>query len=412
MGDTLRAYGFGIFLSLLTCALLWRFVEKPTVGRFAAAAVAVVTSVHVLYYDAVLLLAFCAGASAVCASRRAWKDGALVVVIGALAAISLLPYVSTIRAIGSWNPVIKMPEYTFSWFWTKVVETVSLSGSWMPAAWTALLGLSVLCGLAALLVPKRFHLSQVQREVILFSLVALLVGVPGNFLFLRALSYYTEPWYYLALLALIAVCADAIFGAFPGRSVRIIRLALVLLLAVATLVPTARAVRMRLTNVDVVTAQLDKIARAGDVVLVAPWTYGVSFDRYYRGAAGWMTVPPMRAHHLQRFDLLNDLMRLPDQTLPARVATDQAAEALQTGHRVFVAGQLSVPRPGFQPAGFPLSPAPGSTSSDGLHERQWYLMVGQFLAQHAVKRHHIPVNGPGVVSHYEEFSLRMLEGWR
>lgn len=259
--------------------------------------------------------------------------------------------------------------------------------------------------------PKRFRLSEPDREVILFSLVALLVGLPGIFVFLRILSYLTQPWYYLPLLAVAAVCVDAIFGALTARPCRIARLAVVVILAAATLLPTKRAVRTRLTNVDVVTAQLERIARPGDLILVAPWEYGVGFQRYYRGAAEWMTVPPLELHGFHRYDLLMDLMRLRDQTLPAQLATDWAGKALRTGHRVFVAGQLRAPPPGGQPMVLPPAPLAGR-ESDGLHERHWSIMVSQFLSQHAVREQHIALRPMGAVSQYEELSLQMLEGWR
>jgi hypothetical protein len=410
-GDTMRAYGFGILLSLLTCALLWRFVEKPGAGRFAAAAVAAIASVQVLYFDAVLLLAFCAGAFAVCAHRRAWRDAMLVVVIGGLAAISLVPYASTIREASNWIALIRIPEYTLAWFWTKLVDTVSIRGSFMPAVWAGLLALALVSGVGAFLFPNRFKISNTGREVLLFSLVALLVGLPGTFLFLRTLSYVTQPWYYLTLLALAAVGIDAIFGAFTAKSWRIARLAVVSVLAVATLFPTARDVRTRLTNVDVITAQLQKVARPGDFILVAPWEFGVGFMRYYHGPAQWMTVPPISLRGFHRYDLLMDLMRLPDQTLPARIVTGRVEEALRAGHRVFVAGQLATPRAGVQPIVLPPAPAPRGIWSDGLHERQWSMMVSQFLTQHAAKRTRI-VRELGGVSQYESYPVRMFQSWK
>jgi hypothetical protein len=407
----MRAYGFGILLSLLTCALLWRFTEKPRAVRFIAAALAAVASVQVLYYNAVVLLAFCAGAFAVCACRRAWRNATAVVLIGLLAAISLAPYANTIREASSWNWLVKIPSYTVTRFWQGVAETLSLGGSWLPAVWVGSLGLAVSVGVGAVRFPKRFKLAEADREVILFSLVALLVGIPGLFVFLRILSYPTNPWYYLSLLAVAAVCMDAIFGALSSRRWRIVRLALVVIIATATFRPTQRAVQSRLTNVDLVASQVERIARPGDVILVAPWLYGVSFTRYYHGTAEWTTVPPLELRGFHRYDLLLRLMRLPDQTLPAQFATDRAAKALQSGHRVFVAGELSSPEPGVQPKVLPPAPARASWS-DGQHEGQWYLMVSQFLTQHSIKESWIPLPPVGAVNPYEDLLLKQVEGWK
>jgi hypothetical protein len=276
-----------------------------------------------------------------------------------------------------------------------------------------LVALSVIGGLVAVSFPKRLKLSESQREVALFCLVSLLVGLAGNYVFLKILSYYTEPWYYLPLLSLTAVCVDALVGALiQTRPARIVRLAAALVIVTATLVPTRRAVRTRLTDVDVVAAQLAALARPGDLVLVTPWHYGVSFNRYYRGSAEWMTVPPISSHLLHRYDLLTELMHMPDQTFPARQATDRAADALRAGHRVFIAGGLVDPPPGEQPRVLPPAPWPGGIWSEGAHEQQWSMMVSQFLTQHVAKKTRIPIEVTRVVSRYENLSLEMLEGWR
>ncbi|HLE57930.1 MAG TPA: glycosyltransferase family 39 protein [Rhodothermia bacterium] len=412
-GDTVRAYGFGILLILVTCALLWRFLERPGVTRFAATAAAAIASVNVLYYNAVLLLAFCAGAVAVCVHRRRWKQAAAVVLVGVLAAISLAPYAPTILRMGQWTAVVRMPDYTLGWFWTKLNESLGPGGPWTLAVWSALLALSVAAGLLAVGFPKRLALSESRREVVLFSLVSLLVGVPGNYLFLKTLSYYTNPWYYLALLALTALCIDALLGALiQTRGVRIARIAGTLLLLTATIIPTRRAVRTRLTDVDLVAARLEAVARPGDLVLVSPWHYGVSFNRYYHGAAAWMTVPPLAFHRFVRYDLLVDNMTMPDQTAPVRPVRERAEEVLRSGHRVFVVGLLLFPVPGHEPPVLP--PARPRTKSlpEGDYQNQWLTMVGDFIQRHAAGIAPVSVEADRVVSRYENLSIQVVEGWR
>jgi len=266
-------------------------------------------------------------------------------------------------------------------------------------------------GVAAMMFPRRFKLPEQDREVILFSLVALLVGVPGIFIFLHVLSYPTNPWYYLSLLALTAVCIDAVFSSFRSRAWRIVRLAAVVITAAATLRPTERAIRSRLTNVDLVASELENIARPGDVILVAPWLYGVSFTRYYHGSAEWTTVPKLELHGIHRYDLLLRQMQVPDQTLPAQLAIDRAADALQSGHRVFVAGELTTPQLGVELKALPPLP-PRAAWSDGQHEAQWYMMVSQFLTQHSVRESLVPLPPVGAVNPYEDLLLKQVEGWK
>lgn len=405
--------GFCSFL--LTGSFLWRFVKEPGAGRFAAAAVLALASVHVLFYNAILLLAFCAGAVAVCLEERAWKKAGLIVLIGALSAISMVPYAVPLREATSWNVLVQVEDYSVRLFWTKLAETLRAGGQWAVAGWVAAFLLALICGVAAVASPGRFGLSKEQRQVSLFSLVTLVAGVVGIFLFLHALSYVTAPWYYLALLALAAVCIDALFGAvIHSPAARVARLLGVLVFAGATLLPALRAARTRLTDVDLVASRIGAIAQSHDVVVVNPWYYGVGFQRYYHGAAGWMTVPPIGFHRFHRYDLVKDEMTVTDQTMPVRPIIDRLAEALSTGHRVYVVGALPVPQAGHRPTVLPPAPLRGPTwpLDETSYLDQWGSIVGYFLQQHSTTVASLPMKKPAVVSSFENVSLRVIEGWR
>jgi phosphoribosylformylglycinamidine synthase len=77
-GDSVRAYGFGVLLILLTAALLWRLADAPTPRRTALAAVFAVASVQSHYYNSVLLLGLGLGAAAVTLRRGSWRRTGLV----------------------------------------------------------------------------------------------------------------------------------------------------------------------------------------------------------------------------------------------------------------------------------------------------------------------------------------------
>lgn len=411
-GDTVRAYGFGILLILVTCALVWKFLERPSAMRFAASALAATASVHVLFYNAVMLFALCAGGVAVCAHRRAWKHAVAIVSIGAIAAVSLLPYLPSISRAGSWRAVVRMPDYTFAWFWSKLDEALRPAGSWTLGVWLVLLALSVIGGLLAVASAKKTRLPAPRHDVVVFCLVSLLVGIPANYFFLETLSYYTSPWYYLSVLALAAVCMDGIVGALvQTRRARIARIAVALVLVTATIIPTRRAVRTRLTTVDLVAARLEAVAKPGDLVLVSPWHYGVSFSRYYHGAAAWMTVPALASHRFVRYDLVVDNMRLPDQTAPVRPVIERLEQALASGNRVFVVGVLLFPSAERQLRALP--PAQTAKSlPEGAYTDQWLLMVGDAIQRHALRIVPVPIEANRVVSHYENLSIQVAEGWR
>ncbi|HEV8695265.1 MAG TPA: glycosyltransferase family 39 protein [Lysobacter sp.] len=412
-GDSIRAYGFGILLILVTCALLWRFVDQASWRRFAVATIVAIASVHALYYNAVLLLAFCAGAAAVGAHRRAWKTVALVLVIGLIAAVSLVPYRATIQAASSWNMLVQVPSYSLSWFWNSFARTVDVGWLELRFVWLGLLGAALAYGTFSLVSPRRVGLSARQYDVMLFFVVSLVVGVPGSILFLRLLSYHTAPWYYLTLMALASVCVDGILGAgIHGSRLRVLRLAGVVTLAAAAFVPTRQVVRMRMSDADLVAAKIHELARPGDLVVVAPWYYGISFGRYYRGATDWMTVPPLPLNGFHRYDLLKLEMIRADQTAPARAVMTRAEDALSRGHRVFVAGFLAEPWSG-APVRI-LTPATSSAQlmSANQYETQWSMMVGEALFRHAMIRRYMPIEADRVINPVENLSLQVLEGWR
>src|SRR6266487_7133288 len=60
-GDSLRGYGLGSALAVLTLAVIWRLSWRPTVAVFSSAVVVAVLSVQALYQNAFLLFAACCG---------------------------------------------------------------------------------------------------------------------------------------------------------------------------------------------------------------------------------------------------------------------------------------------------------------------------------------------------------------
>ena len=54
----------------------------------------------------------------------------------------------------------------------------------------------------------------------------------------------------------------------------------------------------RRSNLDVVAAFLSHNASAGDLILVQDVWEGITFNRYYRGRARWLSVPPIDSHEV------------------------------------------------------------------------------------------------------------------
>jgi hypothetical protein len=398
-GDSVRAYGAGIVLMIVTGALLWRYVERPTGARLAFAAAAALASVHTLFYNSVFLLAFSLGAIAVCWTRRDFRAALGVVGIGLLAAISVLAYVPTIQARATWSDLLRVPNYSIGYFWEMLGSTV---GHRRLYIWV---GLSIAALVAAL--------RSIKNEIVLFSTVTLVASVAGIFLFLRALSYPTQDWYYISLLAISAVCMDAIFGTtVRGDVARKLRLAGISLVAARMMFPLSEAVTARMTRIDRIADRLDKEANAGDFVLVNPWFAGLSFTRYYRGSAPWQTVPPIEFHLYHRYDLMKQKMLVPDQHLVIAPLENQMRAALSAGHRVFVVGYLpdSTRLAVLETAPVTLQPLNGVIVAD--FEDRWALMIARFLSVHATSVEQVIRNRPGSTNPLEPTNLVVATGWR
>lgn len=342
-GDSIRAYGLGTILLLLALALMWEMVQSPTPWRVAAAAAASVLSVQTLYYNSVLLLAIGAGAAVVAVRRRRWKRATLPIAIGLLAGASFLPYLPTIHRLGQWNIMAK-DDLTLEKLWNGARDVLGVSGHFMVWVWLGLVLVAlVAAGLSQVrrLLPE---LSDEQRDRALYGGTALLVGSAAYFVFLRTLSYGLNPWYFYAWMAFAAVLADALIGALAIRKIwGVLRIAAVVLIVATTFRPTWQAVHVRMTNLDLVASGLNQAVAEGDLVLVSPWMYGITFSRYYHGPAPWMTIPHIADHRTHRYELVRDKMKTPDAIRDIQAAM---VRTLQSGHRVWVLDEVRLPPPG------------------------------------------------------------------
>src|SRR5436309_788640 len=92
-GDSLRGYGLGSVLAVLTLALIWRLTCRPSLAVFSCAVAVAILSVQSLYQNAVFVFAACCGGFVLCAVERRWRDTLPIFAVGVAAALSLLHYV-------------------------------------------------------------------------------------------------------------------------------------------------------------------------------------------------------------------------------------------------------------------------------------------------------------------------------
>jgi hypothetical protein len=411
-GDSLRGYGLGMTLAVLIGVTIWRFVEMPVATRFLVSLLVSLVSVHTLYYNAPVVFAFCVAGAAVAIVNKRWKTVIAIALIGVITATSLLIYVPTIRSAAAWNSVVTIRHYSFYWFFLKLDETFSPLGRWATTSWIFAFLVAIWAGLSELLL-NRLRLTERDREAILFAVVAIITGALSLYAFLRTLSYMTQPWYYLILLTIAAVCIDIVFAKLSiARLPRVARLFVVITLSAVSFLPSAKFLRARMTNVDLVAQSIQKIAGPRDRVVVAPWYIGVSFSRYYHGRAPWAMLPSVGFERFQRFDLLRDAMEQADQETPVREVIDPVISTLKTGGSVYI---VSDPISWGNPERTRVLPA-AVIPRDGWrapqYQSQWMSLFETTLRQHAVSVSSIRPATSLPVNDYEDVALIHIKGWR
>lgn len=402
-GDGVRGYGLGLLLELLAIRLVWEYASAPSGRRLAAAGLAALASVHALFQNVVPLGAACGAALLIALLRGRRRAAVGVAGIGLAALASLAVYAGVFARQREWGAILER-SLGASWTLGKLVESARLSGPVAPWLWLALAGGGLLCAVAAL-ARRREDAAPIagDRDFLLYETL-LFVGGTGAFLaFLWRLGYHMQPWYFLPLYGLLAEFADGAGAALAGASRRPRALvaagALLALAAAPALVAETGA---RATSVDRVAAQVAAGAAAEDLVVVMPWQTGISFARYYDGAAPWETMPPLAAHDVHRFDLLRAAMMSPDDVRPllARIEATLAG-----GHRVWWVGDLPLPARG--EAVRPPPPAPQAPWGwrEEPYYRAWGLQASALMLSLDARGRKVATPLGGAVRPFENPSL-------
>ena len=408
-GDSIRAYGLGTLLILLVSPAIWKVVEAPTPRRIVFAGLAALLSVQCLYYNAILLFAICLGAVAVAIRHRLWKRALIVLTIGAICAISLLPYLPIFRRVGSWNYQFKAP-IDFPFLWGKLSETIAAPASLVRWIWLFLFIASIFAGVYVVLRRSEEGEPTAENDGALFALVTLVVGVASYAGFLRILSYVTQPWYYVLLLVFAAVCIETLLASLPvKRGLWWARSGFALVFIGATTFPAWQALQVRQTNVDLVASKLESVAKDGDLILVSPWNYGITFRRYFHQDLPYVTLPPVADLRFHRCDIIKRQMMA---RAPMEPVLRKMSETLRAGKTIWLVGQLLPVARGQRPLDVP----PGYDGPDGFVSGPFYrawMEQGGFLVQtRAINIESVPVPSLQPIIHYEDVALTSIRGWR
>ncbi len=378
---TVRAFGLGACLAVLVLVALIRAAESPTRARILLALAATVCSVQILFQNAVFVAIAVAGAALLTLVRGDIRRVFIPVAIGAAGALSLLPYLGVIERVGEWSPLLAEPA-TIASIIAKLFEVAGAASPISVAVWGVLAAAALAGGIRALLrreiEPERELL---RGRAVVFSALALLAPLVFA-LFLVRLGYRTQSWYYMGLLVFVAVCLDSALRASYREPVfRVATVALAGIALVAGAGQTWKAMHEPQTVVDRVAARLAEEAQPGDLVVVYPWFYALTLDRYYHGPAEVMTVPPLEDRKLHRYDLVKKRM-LEEHAMAPVLARMRAV--LEAGRQVWLVGGFSSTPPGRGRPVLGPPPRPGSGWSIGPDMWLWSTEVGDFIASHAL----------------------------
>jgi hypothetical protein len=402
-GDSLRGYGLGSALGVLTLAVIWRLTCRPSLATFSCAVAVAVLSVQSLYQNAFFLFAACCGGFVLCALEQRWRDMLPLFAVGAAAAVSLLPYIPLIIRAQDWY-IIEKVGFRFSDGWEQLSMAIGSPLTVFTWVWVGL-WIGALAAAICVLFWRRDRLPDRDRGLILFAGTSLVLGVAGFAFFLKLGDLPTQPWYYAPLMAFSAVCLDAIFFTAWrwAQPVAMILAALTISTAFLFELP---AVECRQTNVDLIDARLSTEVAPNDYVIVHPWYCGVTFKRYYKAAATWTTLPPLEDYAVHRYDLLKAKMQTKDPIAPV---INRITSTLQSGNRVWLVGNIP-----FTQEPLPeILPAPNNPWGwfDEPYSFYWGVQVTQFLSAHCRRSAVVIAPSTNCVNPFENLPVVVVTGW-
>lgn len=416
-GDSIRGYGLGTLLILLTFGAFARLVEHPDRRSILLALLAATASVHLLLHNAALLAGIGAAAAAVGLLRRRPRVTVAALGIGLAAALSLLPYLGPLSVARDWR-ILLIETVTLRMVLTKLTAVLGVPFPWLAWVWGGAAVLAAVVTLGTTPLWRRHPTDQTDQtdptdlksdDARLYRLLVIPLALGGEIAFLIVLGYAPRIWYLLPVLALVASALDGLLAAGGTAPVRVARVAASTLLAVALCTTAFETAKMRITNVDQVAQTLEQSTGPGDLIVVNEWYMGVSFQRYYRGDTRWITVPILTDHRMHRFDLFKAKMLSGD---PLREVRDAMRRTLESGQRVWVVGHLVVPPEGNPAPRLPPAPHGPWRWRDIPYTVAWTQQIGEFLETNAARKTTITVPAGGRVSGMEDLRVWVYEGWK
>jgi hypothetical protein len=396
VGDSMRPYGLGFALVVLTLGLVWKFVQSRETKWFISACITATLAVQCLYQSSFYVAAIVLAGCGVCLWKKDRNAALMCLAIGAIAALFLLPHVPNIQKGELWRDIARVPVDS-KLIGDAINELLKAAHAFMQPVYIVVLAATLLLGIFAALKWKRPN--------VIFATTAFILATVFQVGFLARLGLPPRSWYFLIWLAPIMICADVIWSSLKPQ-VQIGRAIFVLAIALACAPACWSGVMLRQTNIDLIAAKLKTDRKPEDLVLVAPWFYGVSLCRYYP-AEKFTTLPPMQEIRIHRYDLMKRAMQSTDPIGP--LAT-QIANTLQSGHTVWIVGSLKFPQQGEKIPQYPPYHQ-GIGINDAAYYFSWSTALGNLVQQHATKGDIVTPVASVPVNSVENINLLAVSGW-
>ncbi len=405
-GTTVRGYGLGSALIILVFSSLLSVMIKATRARIIVAAVVSVAAVQCLVHNLALLFTLIASAAIVCVVRHDLRRLIIFLSILGLCMLSFIPYLNAYS--NSWSQVVEFPV-TLRLLWNQF--SFALGNPNPDIAWFWHIAFIVL------LIASIWQLYRVRSSkpgpdwnLLVFASLAAISSPIAYYEFLQTLSYLTRSWYFLALISVLAVAIDCLAQVLSSAiSIRIGRLIFAAIALIILPINAWPKIVERQTNIDIVADKVTKLAKPVDLIVVAPWQYGISFNRYYHGATPWITLPTITDLRVHRYDLFREKMLLPN-------AIDDVLEKVRrtviAGNRVWFVGGIKLPPEGRAPRTLPPPPSATVGWDNVAYSDSWMQQLGAFVRAHSEHGQTVSILSSGPINNFEDVPLVVVDGWQ
>jgi hypothetical protein len=422
-----RAYGLAGCLLVLSFGKIWRVLESPTKSRILSAGFICLLFAQCVFYDLIFLGAMLAAGALVAIRRQQWKIAWTMAGIGLVAGASLLIYLPVIHRVPENLPFWRSPFFDAAILWSGLRDALAARSSANPEGasgpqiwiWIGLLLAGII---VAVIMPRgrQTPKSEVasksvnpeRSDLALFCVTSVVLGIIGYTGFLLRLQFFMQPWYYVNVLILCAISLDGILTtSWPAlRPWGLVRIGFLVVMMMLNAGPAWAEAHTRRSNLDVIAAFLSHNASASDLIVVQDAWDGITFNRYYRGHARWLSVPPIDSHELHRIDLVMAEMNQPEAMTPVLHAI---TNTLTSGHHVWLVGSIPIAHSKHAPTPLPPRPAEMPTRWwGGSYLYWWNRQVTTLLLDQAQQGKAETIAAPGPVNHFEDVSVVRFTGYK